>query len=136
MPPAILIPDREGSSRLLPHKLPQRHQQSRVLGARCQRRQLRLLLSCSFARIKRHLISLHSGLAYLLGPLSYAASSYLSGIFIDTLGYEMTHFVRNTSQQGLKTPEHAGGQINSPGLQAGERKFGLVCLKGLARLQE
>ena len=28
----------------------------------------------------------------------------------------MTQFVRNTSQQGLKTPEHAGGQINSPGL--------------------
>ncbi len=65
--------------------------------------------------IRRYLISLHSGPAYLSGPLSYAASSYLSGIFIDTLGFEMTQFVRNTSQQGLKIPEpcYDGSQYRS-----------------------
>jgi len=42
----------------------------------------------------------------------------------------------NASQQRLEIPEHTGGEINSSGLQAGEGKFRLVRMKGLAHFQK
>ena len=80
--------------------------------------------------------ALDSGLACLSGPLSYVVSGALSVIFIHALGREMAELMSNTSQQRLKIPEHTGRKINSPSLQAGEGKFGLVCMEGVAHLQE
>jgi len=57
-------------------------------------------------------------------------------IFIHALGREVAEFMGNASQQRLKIPEHTGREVNAPGLQAGESKFRLVRMKGLAQLQE
>src|SRR5207244_13572072 len=48
----------------------------------------------------------------------------------------MAQLMRNTSQQRLEIPEHTGREVNAPGLQAGEGKFRLVRMKGLAHSQE
>src|ERR1700730_4511128 len=79
---------------------------------------------------------LNSGPACLSSPLSYPVSRALSVIFIHALGCEVAELMSNTSQQRLKIPEHTGREINSPGLQAGESKFGLVRMKTLAHFQE
>jgi hypothetical protein len=42
----------------------------------------------------------------------------------------------NASQQRLVIPEHTGGEVNAPRQQAGEGKFCLVRMKGLANFQE
>src|SRR6266567_4262149 len=42
----------------------------------------------------------------------------------------------NASQQRLEISEHTGGEVNAPGQQAGEGKFRLVRMKGLANFQE
>jgi hypothetical protein len=79
---------------------------------------------------------IRSGPACLPRPLSYALSSPLSVIFIHALGREMAQLMGNASHQLLKIPEHTGREINSPALQAGESKFGFVCMKGIAHVQE
>jgi hypothetical protein len=80
--------------------------------------------------------SLDSGSAHLASPLSHAVSSELCVTFIHALGCEVAELMGNASQQRLKIPEHTGREINSPGLQAGEGKFRLVRMKGLAHFQE
>jgi len=57
-------------------------------------------------------------------------------IFINALGCEVAELMSKTSQQRLKIPEHAGREVNSPGLQTGEGMFRLVRMKGLAHFQE
>ncbi len=42
----------------------------------------------------------------------------------------------NASQQSLKIGGHTGREVNSPGLQAGEGKFRLVRMEGLAHFQK
>jgi hypothetical protein len=68
--------------------------------------------------------------------LSYPVGGALSVIFIHALGCEVAELMRNASHQLLKIPERTGRKINSPGLQAGEGKFSLVRMKGLAHFQE
>jgi len=89
---------------------------------------------CARVRTPPHL--LENGLAYLSSPLSHTISSALSVVFIHALGREVAELMSNTSQQGLKIPEHSGRKINSPGRQAGEGKFGLMCMKGLTHFQK
>ena len=48
----------------------------------------------------------------------------------------MAELMGNASQQRLEIPEHTGGEVNAPGLQAGKGKFGFVRMKGLAHFQE
>jgi len=74
--------------------------------------------------------------ACLSTPLSHAIGSALSVIFINTLGGEMAQLMRNASQQRLEIPEHTAREVDSPGLQAGEGKFRLVRMKGLAHFQK
>ena len=57
-------------------------------------------------------------------------------IFVHALGREVAELMCNASQQRLEIPEYTGRQVNSPGLQAGEGKFGFVCMKGVAQFQE
>jgi hypothetical protein len=42
----------------------------------------------------------------------------------------------NAPQQRLEILEHAGGEVNPPGEQAGKGKFGFVRMKSLAHFQE
>jgi hypothetical protein len=79
---------------------------------------------------------LDSGLARLSSPLSHAIGSSLSMILIHALGCEVAELMGNASQQRLEIPEHTGRQVNAPGQQAGEGKFRLVRMKGLANFQE
>src|SRR5207253_7087822 len=74
--------------------------------------------------------------ACLSTPLSHAIGSSLSMIFIHALGCEVAELMGNTSQQRIEIPEHTGREINSSGLQAGEGKFRLVRMKGLAHFQK
>jgi len=48
----------------------------------------------------------------------------------------MAQLMGNASQQRLEIPEHTGGEVNAPGLQAGKGKFGFVGMKSLAQFQE
>src|ERR1700730_10550754 len=64
--------------------------------------------------------------ACLSSPLPYMVSGSLGVIFIHALGCEMAELMSNTSHQRLKIPEHTGREVNSPSLQAGKGKFGLV----------
>ncbi len=57
-------------------------------------------------------------------------------IFVNALRHKVAELMSNTSEERLKIPEHTGREINSPGLQAGEGKFCLVRMKGLAHFQE
>jgi len=79
---------------------------------------------------------LDSEFACLSTPLSHAIGSSLSMIFIHALGCEVAELMGNTSQQRIEIPEHTGREINSSGLQAGEGKFRLVRMKGLAHFQK
>jgi hypothetical protein len=88
------------------------------------------------ARVRTPPHLLEVGLAYLASPLSHAISSALSVVFIHALGREVAEFMSNTSQQGLKIPEHTGRKINSPSLQGGKGKSGLVRMKGLTHFQK
>ena len=77
-----------------------------------------------------------SGPARLSSPLPYAVSCALSVIFIHALGREVAELMGNASQQRLEISEHAGREVNAPGLQAGKGKFGLVRMKALAHFQK
>jgi hypothetical protein len=76
------------------------------------------------------------GRASLPGGLSKTLSSQLSITFIQALGCEVAELMGNASQQRLESPEHTGGEVNAPGLQAGKGKFGFVRMKTLAHFQE
>jgi hypothetical protein len=76
------------------------------------------------------------GQASLPSDLSKTISSELSITFIQALGCEVAELMGNASQQRLEIPEHTGGEVNAPGLQAGKGKFRLVRMKSLAHFQE
>jgi hypothetical protein len=76
------------------------------------------------------------GRASLPGGLSKTLSSQLSITFIQALGCEVAELMGNASQQRLEIPEHTGGEVNAPGLQARKGKFGFVRMKTLAHFQE
>jgi hypothetical protein len=77
-----------------------------------------------------------SGPACLSSPLSYVVSAALGGTFVHALGREMAEFMGDASQQRLKIREHTRRKINSPRIQAGEGKVGLMCVKSIAHFQE
>jgi hypothetical protein len=76
------------------------------------------------------------GQASLPGDLSKTISSELSITLVHALSREVAELMRNASQQRLEIPEHTGGEVNAPGQQAGEGKFGFVSMKGPAHFQE
>jgi len=76
------------------------------------------------------------GRASLPGDLSKTISSYLSVTFVHALSREVAELMGNASQQRLEIREHTGGEVNAPGQQAGEGKFGFVRMKDPARFQE
>jgi len=68
------------------------------------------------------------------GGLSKTLSSQLSITFIQ-LWVANGRAHGNASQQRLEIPEHMGGEVMRPGLQAGKGKFGFVRMKTLAHFQ-
>ena len=57
-------------------------------------------------------------------------------IFVNAVRHKMAELMSNTSQQRLEILEHTSRQIDSLGLHAGEGKFSLVRMKGLAHFQK